>query len=176
MFAWQFALMQAAAEKNGWTKVCFPYHLHLQHTNHLSQFISMQNHYSLLYREEEREMNALCTHTGVGLIPWGPLNAGRLSRPASAHNSTSRSESQGALSAVDQEIISRVEKLAEKKGWTMSQVALSWIGGKVSSPIVGFSSEKRIEEAIGVRGKELTEEEGRALEEPYVPRAIEGHS
>jgi aryl-alcohol dehydrogenase-like predicted oxidoreductase len=108
MFAWQFALMQASAEKNGWTK-----------------FVSMQNHYSALYREEEREMNPLCQHLGVGLIPWGPLNAGRLARPASSHKSTSRSEEQGELTKVQTDIISRVEELAKKKGWTMSQVALA---------------------------------------------------
>lgn len=108
MWAWQFAMMQAAADKNAWTK-----------------FISMQNHYSLLYREEEREMNKLCTYTGVGLIPWGPLNAGRLARPAASHKSTSRSEGQGELTKTQTEIIGRVEELAKKKGWTMSQVALA---------------------------------------------------
>jgi len=179
MFAWQFAIMQATAEKHNWTK-----------------FISMQNHYSLLYREEEREMNPYCIYSGVGLIPWGnlksrshyflttysqltigPLNAGRLARPASSHKSTSRSEGQDELTKPQEETINRVEELAKKKGWTMSQVALAWINQQgISSPIIGFSSEKRIDEAIEARGKVLTEEEIKHLNELYQTGPIQGHA
>jgi len=114
--------------------------------------------------------------TSLLIIVKGPLNAGRLARPVSSHKSTSRSEEQGDLTKTQIEIINRVEKLAKEKGWTMSQVALAWIGPQVASPIIGFSSEKRIDEAIGVKGKTLTKEEIERLNEPYEPRAIEGHA
>ena len=159
MWATQFAQMQFAAEKRGWTK-----------------FISMQNQYSLLYREEEREMNRFCNDTGVGLIPWAPLAAGRLARPAEAFSSTERSKVLDQLSEVDTKIVQRVEEIAKKKGWKQSQVALAWINKRVSSPIIGFSSIERIDEAIDARGKTLTDEEEKYLEELYQPRPISGHS
>lgn len=181
MWATQFASMQFVAEKNGWTK-----------------FVSMQNHYSLCYREEEREMNRFCNDTGVGLIPvcfvsllrskcadfqqWAPLFRGHLARPLSSFGSTARSQplaekgmDQG-LTEADQKIIGRVEELAKKKGWKMSQVALAWANKRVASPIIGFSSVERIDEALETRGKKLTDEEEKYLEEPYVPKTIEGHS
>ena len=157
MPAWQFSLMQACAEKNGWTK-----------------FVSMQGQYSLLYREEEREMNPFCEYTGVGLIPWGPLAAGQLARPA-RHEATARSEAgQNSKDLTNEKIIDRVEELAKKKGWPMSQVALVWSRDRVSSPIVGFSSAARMEEALGIKGKKLTEEDDKFLEELYTPRTISG--
>lgn len=161
MWATQFARMQFVAEKHGWTK-----------------FISMQNQYSLLYREEEREMNRFCNDTGVGLIPWAPLCRGHLARPAEALGSTIRSEPEKEKGLTDEDIktIGRVEELAKKKGWKMSQVALAWIDKRISSPIIGFSTVDRIDEAIEVRGKTLTEEEEKYLEELYVPKAISGHS
>lgn len=159
MWATRFAQMQFAAEKNGWTK-----------------FISMQNHYSLLYREEEREMNRFCNSTGVGLIPWGPLAAGKLARSVKSHGSTERSKDAPDLTEADKQIIGRVEEISGKRGWTMSQVALAWEGKRVSSPIVGFSNVERMEEAIAGRGKVLSEEEEKYLEEPYVPKSIIGHS
>ena len=159
MWTWQFALMQACAERNGWTK-----------------FVSMQNHYSLLYREEEREMNPYCDFTGVGLVPWGPLAAGQLARPVNETKSTLRSQSgQGGNSLQNDEITGRVEELAKKKGWKMSQVALAWINKRVSSPIVGFSTVERLDEALEARGKTLTDEEEKCLQELYTPRAISGH-
>jgi aryl-alcohol dehydrogenase-like predicted oxidoreductase len=158
MWAWQFALLQHTAEKHGWTK-----------------FISMQNHYNLLYREEEREMNAFCDATGVGLIPWAPLSRGHLARPLEAFGSTTRSEGE-EQSEADREIVRRVQELAEKKGWKMSHVALAWINRRVSAPIIGFSSVERMDEALGAGGKELTKEEEDYLEEPYKPKAIVGHS
>jgi len=166
MWAVQFARMQFVAEKNGWTK-----------------FISMQNHYNLLYREEEREMNRFCNDTGVGMIPWAPLCRGHLARPASAFGSTTRSEGEKQAGNQttghvnnDKQIIERVEELAKKHDWKMSHVALAWINKRVASPIIGFSSVERMDEALGARGKELTEEEEKYLEELYVPSRIVGHS
>ncbi len=140
MRAWQFAELQNTAEKHNWTK-----------------FVSMQNEYSLLYREEvslscscheanllksipqEREMIPYCNAHGIGLIPWGPLQAGTLARPLGQQ--TVRSESSDRkFSDADETIIKRVEEIAQKRGCTMAQVALAWIDGKVASPIVGFSS------------------------------------
>lgn len=166
MWAYQFAMLQHCAEKNGWTK-----------------FISMQNHYNLLYREEEREMIRFCNATGVGLIPWAPLCRGHLARPPSQFGSTVRSEGESKQSMFssghsesDKEIVKRVQELAEKKAWKMSHVALAWINKRVSSPIIGFSSVERMDEALDVRGKELSEEEEKYLEEPYVTRDIQGHA
>ena len=161
MWTSQFAQMQFVAEKNGWTK-----------------FVSMQNHYNLLYREEEREMNRFCDATGVGLIPWAPLCRGHLARPVEKLGTTTRSkpELEKGLSETDVQIIKRVQELAEKKGWKMSQVALAWINKRISSPIIGFSSIERMNEAIESRGKTLTEEEEKYLEELYQPKAIQGHS
>jgi aryl-alcohol dehydrogenase-like predicted oxidoreductase len=166
MWAYQFAMMQHVAEKYGWTK-----------------FISMQNHYNLLYREEEREMNRFCNETGVGLIPWAPLCRGHLARPPSAFGSTIRSEGESknsmfttGQSESDREVIKRVQELAEEHGWKMSHVALAWINKRVSSPIIGFSSVERMDEALEARGKELSEEEEKYLEEPYVSRGVQGHS
>ncbi|RDW71852.1 hypothetical protein BP5796_07886 [Coleophoma crateriformis] len=159
MWAVEFAQMQFVAEKHGWTK-----------------FISMQNHYNLLYREEEREMNRFCDMTGVGLIPWAPLCRGHLARPLEKFGTTTRSKPEQELSEIDNKTIGRVQELAEKKGWKMSQVALAWINKRISSPIIGFSSVDRIDEAIDVRGKTLTEDEEKYLEELYEPKTIKGHS
>ena len=158
MFAYQFAQMQFVAEKNGWTK-----------------FISMQNHYSLAYREEEREMNRFCNDTGVGLIPWGPLAAGILARPYKDVTSTERGKSHTDSPLANGEIVKRVEEIAQKRGWKMSQVALAWINKRVTSPIVGFSSVARLDEAVERKGDMLTEEEEKYLEEPYKTQAIVGH-
>lgn len=166
MWTYQFAQLQFCAEKNGWTK-----------------FVSMQNHYNLLYREEEREMNRFCDSTGVGLIPWAPLCRGHLARPPSEFGSTERSKGEktaapGSHGTVEPDltIIKRVVEIADKKGWPMSHVALAWINKKVTSPIIGFSKEERIEQAISARGKILTDEEDTYLEELYEPKKIQGHS
>lgn len=165
MWATQFARMQFVAEKHGWT-----------------QFISMQNHYNLLYREEEREMNRFCNDTGVGLIPWAPLCRGHLARPPSSFGSTKRSKeekesSPGSHGTVEPDltIIARVMEIAEKRGWPMAHVALAWINKRVASPIIGFSSIERMEQAISARGKVLTPEEEAYLEELYQPKPISGH-
>ena len=139
-------------------------------------------------------MNKYCDLTGVGLIPWSPLARGFLARPLESKEklvTTKRSESMygsnpsysspiinypPAITAADEEIIGRVEKLAKEKGWPMSQVAMAWIGKKVTSPIIGFSNVERMIEAAGARGKVLSGEEEKFLEEPYVDRMISGHS
>lgn len=166
MWTYQFAQMQFVAEKNGWTK-----------------FISMQNHYNLLYREEEREMNRFCDDTGVGLIPWAPLCRGHLARPPSAFGSTDRSQDEknnrpGSHGTVEPDltIIKRVVEIAEKRDWPMAHVALAWINKRVASPIIGFSKDERIDQAIAAKGKVLTVEEEKYLEELYQPKAIQGHA
>ena len=166
MWCYQFARMQECASINGWTK-----------------FVSMQNHYSLCYREEEREMNRYCQETGVGLIPWAPLYRGYLARPLEkSGEETEREKSfkwnpmMKDITKEDRLIIGRAEELAERKGWKMSQVALAWIIQKGALPIVGFSNLGRLDEACEVKGKMLTTEEIKWLEEPYVPKVIMGHS
>ncbi|KAI1353207.1 Aldo/keto reductase [Xylaria sp. FL0043] len=166
MWAYQFAILQNTAERHGWTK-----------------FISMQNHYNLLYREEEREMNPYCNLTGIGLIPWAPLAGGRLARPQSQTPTTIRTmhtknggfyEQGEDLASV--KIIARAAEIAEKRGWPLSHVSLAWLNRRVVAPVIGFSSSERMDEALDALGKELTEEEERYLEEPYLPRNIQGHS
>ena len=159
MWAYQFATLQHVAEKHGWTK-----------------FVSMQNHYSLLYREEEREMIRYCNETGVGLIPWAPLARGKLARPLTANGTTRRSEASAELSPAETAIIERVQEIATKRGWSMSHVALAWINQRVASPIVGLSSIARLDEATDLAGKVLTAEEATYLEEPYQPVNIQGHA
>jgi len=159
MWTYQFAMMQHVAEKNGWTK-----------------FVSMQDRYSLLYREEEREMIKYCRETGVGIIPWQPLHGGYLARPLSASGSTERSKAGGdELSEADEAVINRVEEVARKKEWTMTQVSMTWLLQRGAIPIIGFSKVERIDEALGVRGKTLMDEEMRYLEEPYRPKEVSGH-
>lgn len=160
MWATQFAQLQFVAEKNGWTK-----------------FISMQNYYNLLYREEEREMIRFCNDTGVGLIPWSPLFAGRLARPLDdlGQRSTRPTPNQPTLTAADEEIVQRVQKVAHNKGWKMAHVALAWLLGKGTVPIVGINSIAKLDDACQLRGKVLTDDETKYLEEAYVPRAVLGH-
>ncbi|KAI0145364.1 aldo-keto reductase [Xylariaceae sp. FL1272] len=161
MWATQFAQMQFVAERNGWTK-----------------FTCMQNYYNLCYREEEREMIRFCQETGVGVIPWGPLFSGRLARPLKS-DSTTRSPMPNPLdpemTEVDKAIIGRVEAVATKKGWTMSHVGLLWVRSKGAIPITGFGSVARVEEACDLRGKSLTGEEVKYLEELYEPKNVRGH-
>ncbi|KAL9948053.1 hypothetical protein ACHAO5_002174 [Verticillium nonalfalfae] len=163
MWATQFAQLQFCAEKNGWTT-----------------FVSMQDQYNLLYREEEREMIRFCNETGVGLIPWAPLCRGHLARPPSKTTARASAESDlisggHGTSEVDLKIIGRVAELAEKHEWPMAHVALAWINKRVTSPIIGCSSVSRLDEAVGGGGKTLTDEEERYLEELYQPRPVWGH-
>lgn len=162
MWATQFATLQFTAEKNGWTK-----------------FISMQNYYNLCYREEEREMIRFCNETGVGIIPWSPLQGGKLAKPLGVEDSVrSKVNTSGMLSPLTDEsalIIQRVEEVATKKGWSMAQVGLVWLKMKGTVPTTGINSIARIDEAASLRGKELTAEEMSFLEEPYKPKPIAGH-
>lgn len=126
-------------------------------------------------------MNRFCIETGVGLIPWAPLYRGKLARPWNS-GETLRSESSKNHPMLmrpgrgDETIVKRVEETAKKHGWTMSQVALAWNVQKQTIPIVGFSNLERVDDAVGVKGKRLSEEEMKYLEEPYEPREIMGHS
>ncbi|KAL0569303.1 hypothetical protein V5O48_012667 [Marasmius crinis-equi] len=155
MRAWQFAHMNEVAARNGWTK-----------------FISMQDQYSLLYREEEREMHAYCNFNGIGIIPWGPLDSGLLTRPTNSSVDHTRLDSmkgtpwEPKMREAEFAIIQRVEEIAKKRGVPMAQVALAWITLKVTSPIIGTSSVERLEENIVPSGFTLTEEEAKYLEEP----------
>jgi aryl-alcohol dehydrogenase-like predicted oxidoreductase len=161
MWAWQFAEMQHTAERNGWTR-----------------FVSMQNHYNLLYREEEREMLPLCRRQGVGVIPWSPLARGRLTRPP--ETMTAREETdlylKGLYRSADQEIITRVAGLADQRGVSMAQVALAWVAGNpaVSAPIVGVTSPRHLDDALRGIDLELTGDERALLEAPYTPQPVQG--
>lgn len=164
MWAWEFAQYQHVAELKGLTK-----------------FVSMQNQYNLIYREEEREMIPFCKDTGVGIIPWGPVSGGKLSRPVEKQMDTRRAEVTSKspfhfdLSDADQAVISRVEELAKKKNVSMSQVAMAWTREKGTIPIVGISKLDRLEEAVASVSLSLTKEEVEELEAPYVPQKIRGH-
>ncbi|KAJ7636419.1 Aldo/keto reductase [Roridomyces roridus] len=162
MRAWRFAEMNHVAEKNGWT-----------------QFVSMQGEYSLLQREEEREMIPYCKAHGIGLIPYSALAGGALTHPIGENTSRALETRGGAfdrkLTDADVGIIRRVEELAAKKGCTMTQIALAWIQLKVDSPIVGISSAERVQESVKP-GVNLTAEEIKYLEELYVPKPDRGYA
>jgi 1-deoxyxylulose-5-phosphate synthase len=166
MFAWQFAKMQHTAQSRGWTP-----------------FVTMQNHYNLLYREEEREMNPLCAATSVGLIPWSPLARGILAR--GTQGDTTRGKTDGYaqtlygadLAQSDRTILSAVQKVAASRGVAPAQVALAWLRHKpaVVAPIVGASKPHHLEDAVAALSLKLGADEIAALEAPYVPHAIAGH-
>jgi aryl-alcohol dehydrogenase (NADP+) len=161
MWAWQFSKAQYVAEQNGWTK-----------------FISMQNHYNLLNREEEREMMPLCVDQGVGVIPWSPLARGRLTRDWD--NTTSRSETdefgKSLYKPEDQVIVERVAEVALELGAPRAQVALAWVLSKsfVTSPIVGATKEAHIDDAVAACDIQLSAEHIARLEEPYTPHESVG--
>lgn len=161
MWAWQFSKAQYVAEQHGWTK-----------------FISMQNHYNLLNREEEREMMPLCVDQGVGVIPWSPLARGRLTRDWD--NATSRSETdefgKGLYKPEDQVIVERVAEVARELGAPRAQVALAWVLSKsfVTSPIVGATKEGHIDDAVAACELQLNAEHIARLEEPYTPHESVG--
>lgn len=140
----------------------------------------MQNHYNLLYREEEREMIKYCNKTGVGILPWSPLAEGLLARPPGLTGSTMRSSEPSRFgngeSDSDKAIIKRVLEIARTRNCKMSQVALAWLNKRVAAPIIGINSIQRMNEALVACGMQLTEEEEAYLEEPYQPKKIQGHS
>lgn len=163
MYAWQFAKAQHTADRHGWTR-----------------FVSMQDHYNLVYREEEREMHPLCLDQGVGVIPWSPLARGLLTRPR-AENGTTRAQSdtiaQRFYAEPDLAVVDAVQALAQEKGLPAAQVALAWMLHKpaVTAPIVGATKPGHIEDAVAAVDVELTEDQIAALEKPYVPHPVIGH-
>ncbi len=167
MFAWQFAKAQYTADLHGWTR-----------------FVSMQNHYNLVYREEEREMNPFCVDQGVGLIPWSPLARGFLAgnRTRDKGGDTARSKSDEFAhnmyyQTTDFDIVDRVVAMANEKGVTPAQIALAWILHKpgVSAPIIGATKMHHLEQAVEAVAIELSESELAHLEELYQPHPILGH-
>ncbi|MFE5122009.1 aldo/keto reductase [Streptomyces sp. NPDC056669] len=167
MFAWQFAKAQHTAEAHGWTR-----------------FVSMQNHYNLLYREEEREMNPLCLDQGVGVIPWSPLARGLLAgtRDRDRTGTTVRAGNDPLVEKwyADAEfsILDATRAVAEQRGVSPARVALAWLLGRpaVTAPIVGATKIGHLEDAVAAVGLTLDEAEVARLEDPYLPRAIMGHS
>ncbi len=165
MYAWQFAKALYLADQHGWTR-----------------FVTMQNHYNLLYREEEREMMGLCVSEGVGVIPWSPLARGRLTRPWQSET-TKRSETDRFGNTMysrteedDREVVERLEAIAAKRGVPMAQVALAWLLGKpgVTAPIVGASKPNHLEDAAGALTLHLEPDEITALEERYAAHPVLG--
>jgi aryl-alcohol dehydrogenase-like predicted oxidoreductase len=163
MYGYQFAKLQRIAEMNGWTK-----------------FVSMQNHYNLLYREDERELMPICKEDGVVIIPYSPLAAGRLSRPWSADTLRSKTDITAAgkydsTKDTDMDIVDRVSELANRKNCTMTQIALAWEFAKgITSAIIGATKEQYFDDAVGSFNVKLSKEELAYLEELYVPHKIVG--
>ena len=167
MYAWQFAKAQYVADAHGWTR-----------------FVSMQNHYNLLYREEEREMIPQCLDQGVGVIPWSPLARGMLAgnRSRDGEKRTVRAETDGFADFLythpgDFDIVDRVGEVAGERGVSSAQVALAWLLGRrgVTAPIVGSTKPHHLEDALAAEALRLTDDEVTRLEELYEPRAIAGH-
>jgi 1-deoxyxylulose-5-phosphate synthase len=145
----------------------------------------MQNHYNLIYREEEREMNPLCVSRGIALIPWSPLARGFLAgnRSKSGDGETTRSNSDDYAKQLyyqddDFQVADRLQQVAQERGVPRMQVALAWLLGKpgVTAPIIGASKMHHLDEAIQALTLTLTDEESKRLEEPYKPHRILGHS
>jgi aryl-alcohol dehydrogenase (NADP+) len=138
----------------------------------------MQNHYNLLYREEEREMLPLCAEEGIGVIPWSPLARGRLTRPWDASTARSDTDEFGRTlyREEDRAIVEQVAKIADARGVSRAQVALGWLLSKpvVTSPIVGATKAQHLQDAIDAVDLVLDEDEVRALEEPYRPHDVAG--
>lgn len=164
MYAWQFLKALNVAENNGWTK-----------------FVSMQNHFNLVYREEEREMLPLCKEEKIAVIPYSPLASGRLTRDWS--ETTHRSETDqvqkskyDATANTDRLIVEKVAAIAEQRGVPRAQIALAWVLQKepVTTPIIGATKMSHLEDAVAALSITLTAEEIASLEEPYVPHPVVG--
>jgi len=157
--------------------------LHESEREGLERFVTMQNHYNLVYREEEREMLPLCQQEGVGVIPWSPLARGYLTRPHEQIDATTRGESEEYLyehpyrEGGGPEINERVAELAAEKGVTMAQIALAWLLHKewVDAPIVGTTSVEHLEDAVAALEISLSSSDMAYLEEPYEPVRVSGH-
>jgi aryl-alcohol dehydrogenase-like predicted oxidoreductase len=162
MYAWQFSKAQYTADANGWTR-----------------FVSMQNHYNLIYREEEREMLPLCADQGVGVIPWSPLARGRLTRDwddRSTHRSAGDAFGRNLYPDSDRAIVDEVAKVAAERGASRAQVGLAWFRARdvVSAPIIGATKLQHLEDAIDSVDLQLSTEEIARLEAPYTPHAVAG--
>jgi 1-deoxyxylulose-5-phosphate synthase len=164
MASWQFMKMLATAKANGWQR-----------------FVSMQNHYNLLYREEEREMLPLCREEGIATIPWSPMARGKLARPpgeASARSAADQYSQKlyGKTEDADRAVILAVEKIAKARGVPMAQVALAWmIGTKgVTAPIIGATRPEHLDDAVAALELKLSADERAALEAAYVPHELSG--
>lgn len=156
--------MQNIAEKNGWHR-----------------FVSMQNYLNLIYREEEREMIPYCKATGVGIIPWSPVARGMLARPWGSA-ATKREQTDAYLSTLvsreneaDKATVDRIEEIAKKREVPMAAVATAWVLSKGANPVVGLGSKERIDQAVKAMNLELSEEEIKYLEAPYLPKSITGY-
>jgi aryl-alcohol dehydrogenase-like predicted oxidoreductase len=167
MFAWQFAKALYLADRHQWTR-----------------FVSMQNHYNLLYREEEREMMGLCQAEGIGVIPWSPLARGRLARPWQGET-TKRLETDqfgktlySRTQEFDCKVVDRLGELAERRGVSRAALALAWLLNKpgVTAPIVGATKPNHLPDAVAALSLRLTPEEIASLEEPYTPHPVLGFS
>jgi aryl-alcohol dehydrogenase-like predicted oxidoreductase len=156
MYAWQFAKLQHAAELHGWTP-----------------FVSMQNQYNLLRRQDEPELMAMCADTGVGVVPYSPQGKGRLARPwgDQSHRSTVDHVVQSFDSPLDEPVVEAVQRVSEARGATMAQVALAWVlkNPVISAPIVGATKPHHLPEAVAALDLRLTGEEIESLEQPYTP-------
>ena len=168
MYAWQFCKALYVADQYAWTR-----------------FVSMQNHYNLLYREEEREMMGLCMEEGIGVIPWSPLARGYLARPWSNEPSTERAGNDafgkilyGRTQEADSIVVERVGQIAQAHGVPMAQIALAWMLSKqvVTSPIIGATKPHHLEDAVAALTVKLSPKEISTLEEPYIPHPVAGFS
>jgi 1-deoxyxylulose-5-phosphate synthase len=161
MYAWQFTKMLYTSKANGWTP-----------------FVSMQNHYNLLHREEEREMLPLCADQGVAVIPWSPLARGRLTRDWDDKTDRSDTDMFGSTLYVDsdREIVEAVARVAEGRGIQRAQVALAWMLGKpgITSPIIGATKQHHLDDAVAALDVSLDDAEIAPLEAPYVPHRVVG--
>jgi aryl-alcohol dehydrogenase-like predicted oxidoreductase len=167
MYAWQFAKSLYLADLLGWTR-----------------FVSMQNHYNLLYREEEREMAGLCVAEGIGMLPWSPLARGRLARPWQSENTKRFETDQFGKSMYsrteedDRKVVDRVSEIATKRGVSQAQVSLAWLLSRpaVTAPIVGATKPHHLEDAVAALSLRLTSEEIKELGAPYTPHPVLGFS
>ena len=164
MWAWEFERLNQIAERNGWTK-----------------FVSMQNQYNLIYREEEREMIPLCQDRKIAVVPWSPLAGGRCAHPwgTKTHRNSIDEVSPmvwGATDSQDKVVVDNLEKISKEIGYSMAQVSLAWMLSKpfITSPIVGFTDVKHVEEAVSALDIKLSEDVIKRLEAPYVPHIKTG--
>ncbi|MBI4935553.1 MAG: aldo/keto reductase [Actinobacteria bacterium] len=159
MWAWQFSKLQYTAELHGWTK-----------------FVTMQNQYNLIYREEEREMLPLCLDQGVGVIPWSPLARGKLTRDLDATTTRLETDEYGKriYTAANTEIIEQVAQIAAERGVSRAAVGLAWVSRHpaVAAPIVGFTKPHHLDDAVASLDVHLTDDEVARLEAPYTPQPV----